>query len=107
MKAQASDRELHQKLGICSLFALAAVASVMGLVAYQRSENAELRGLPLAERATLYERTLGSLNSTCMHTSSEALVSYCREQAQFLARFPECNNSCQQTCHQFFPRPTK
>jgi hypothetical protein len=100
-------RFFSRKVVAFAIIALAAVASAVGVVAYQRSEAAEVRSLPSAERATLYERTLETLNSTCAHTRGEALVGYCREQAEFLARFPECNDDCQQTCRQFFPRPTK
>jgi len=89
------------------LLALVAVVLVSGLVAYQRGEDTELLSLPAAERATLYERTFETLRSTCSHTRGEAFSDYCREQAKFLARFPECKGDCQQTCHQFRARPTK
>jgi hypothetical protein len=107
MNAQASTRALHQKLAIGVLVALSAAVSVTGLVAYQRNEEAELRSLPLAERASLFQRTFETLNFTCTHTNGKILAGYCRKQAEFLVRFPECNDSCQRTCHRFFPRPTK
>lgn len=49
--------------------------------------------MPEAERRALYERTRASLETTC-RAPDEALVPFCREQAELALRFPECDASC-------------
>ena len=85
-------------------------AAAFLLVTYSHLETGvdrELRGLPQHERATLYERTLTTLRTTCSSTRTDALLEYCREQAEFIERFPECDDGCRQLTSEFAALPTR
>ncbi|HEY5955059.1 MAG TPA: hypothetical protein VIV60_00850 [Polyangiaceae bacterium] len=73
---------------------------------HQGSEQ-QLFGLEARERSTLYARTIETLRSTCANAKELELIEYCREQAHFVLRFPECDNECQSLCRTYLPRPTK
>jgi len=67
----------------------------------------ELMALPRQERASLYKRTLATVQATCLHPNGSAISDFCRSQATLLPEFPECDDACQHTCQQLRPRPTK
>jgi len=67
----------------------------------------ELLALPSQQRHALYVHTLETLETVCSHAQGPDLSEYCREQAQFIVRFPECGANCQATCRRLAPRPTK
>jgi hypothetical protein len=54
----------------------------------------ELQALQQSERAALYSRTLDTLKGPCSHALDPSLTNYCREQAAFITRFPECDTEC-------------
>lgn len=92
-------------------FAVAAallVSLVAGTWVWNRHlSQRELLTLPSQERHSLYAHTLETLGTVCMHAQGPELSSYCRDQAQFIARFPECGVNCQEVCRRLAPRPTK
>lgn len=71
--------------------------SVLGAVAFwiwsEGAERRALRNLPPAERQAVYERSLENFRAVCA-SGELALGEYCREQAQILLAFPECDESC-------------
>lgn len=67
----------------------------------------ELLALPNQQRHTLYAHALETLETVCIHAQGPDLSEYCREQAQFIAHFPECGVNCQEICRKLAPRPTK
>lgn len=69
--------------------------------------NRELRDLPEADRRALYQRTLETLRTTCEHASGSQLTDYCRSQADFIERFPECDSECRELARRFHPQPTR
>jgi hypothetical protein len=107
MSVQTDAPRIRSKLAFYTLFATAIAFSAKGNIAYQKRIDVELNALPSAERKALYVRTTDTLRSTCSLPVGSLISDYCREQAQFLSRFSECNDTCQQTCRQFFPKPTK
>jgi hypothetical protein len=72
-----------------------------------RQERVDLLGLPTQERQALYKRTLETLESVCVSAAGSEIKDYCRKQAQFIARFPECDAACEAACRSLAPRPTK
>ncbi len=72
-----------------------------------RQASQDLITLPTLERQTLYQRTLETLESICVSATGPEIVDYCRDQAQFIARFPECDATCEAACRRLAPRPTK
>jgi len=91
----------------------AAIAASVGVLwvgstfwSHQHAKK-ELMELPAEERVSLYERTLATLRTTCVHSIGSELRDFCQEQASFLSGFPECNSECQRECQKSRPRPTK
>lgn len=79
------------------MFAVSGLASALFAVwiSSGAARREVLARLPEPERRALYERTLHALTSTCQATPrSSGLEDFCREQAQFVLRFPECDASC-------------
>src|SRR5512142_1266854 len=67
----------------------------------------ELLRMPRQERRELYQHVLRTMSSVCVRAEGESLAEYCREQAQYVALFPDCDESCRQLGRQFLARPTK
>jgi hypothetical protein len=93
------------------LIAFAAASLVLAVIGTtywsHRQAHADLLGIPTQERQSLYEHTLEALRTTCTRTIGEDLAQYCREQAQFVSQFPECDASCLALCRKYAPKPTK
>ncbi len=73
----------------------------------EQSSERELRALPAAERQALYRHTLGGLSSGCSNPASPHPSEFCREQAQLLLQFPECDASCRTLAQPWLPQPTR
>jgi len=78
-------------------FALAA-AVVMALLSWhQGDERRALAALPAGERAAIYAMDLESFQSLCGRARRpDALERACREKAEFMLLFPECDQACGQ-----------
>ncbi len=81
--------------------AFAAMGSVIvatGTILWLWNPDAEgkaILNLPQMERRALYERTLRTLETTCRSkASASGLEDFCRGQAEFIVRFPECDAVC-------------
>jgi hypothetical protein len=104
--SSARQRSRH----IAAIVALLAVFVGLVLVwsANQRSQRRAVEGLPQAERRELYERTLRTLQSpSCDPQRSKGLDDYCREQADFIVQFPECDAACAELANRHRQRPTR
>lgn len=80
---------------------LALVAVLLGLFVFavvygkRQLERDALRRMDPTERRALYESTLRSTEALCSRASAEpALSERCLSEAEFLARFPECDAQC-------------
>ena len=64
-----------------------------------------IRGLPPAERARIYQRSLAEAEATCTTPEARvgALLDHCRSQADLLVLFPECNGRCQRLAEAILP----
>jgi len=78
--------------------ALALVAAVL-LAFWVWHLGAERRAvwhLPAGERAEIYRRELADFQTFCGPTPrADALEQQCRERAEFILQFPECDGTCQ------------
>jgi hypothetical protein len=63
--------------------------------------------IPTEERRVLYGRILQTLREQCANNTTDALDDYCREQAEFVSRFPECDTSCRESVQRFAPHATR
>ncbi|HEX3904040.1 MAG TPA: hypothetical protein VH853_14465 [Polyangia bacterium] len=64
-----------------------------------------IRGLPPAERARIYQRSLAEAVAACTTPGARAgaLHDHCRGQAEFLILFPECDGRCQRLVEAILP----
>ena len=72
------------------------------------SEPRAIRQLSVEARHALYDRTLGTLRSSCdSNTRPAGLARHCREQAEFIVQFPECDDACRALASPHLERPTR
>lgn len=85
------------------------VLALIGLLTVFRHSrlDRELAGMPTAERRALYERTLETLRTSCERAPGPKFTDYCREQADLIRRFPECDSACQELAAHFLPKPSR
>jgi cytochrome b pre-mRNA-processing protein 3 len=93
------------------LVVLAVVLLVLGAVwlYLQGGENRALNALSPAQRAALFQETRDSIRLMCLSDAGvkKAFKGRCAQQADFLARFPECDAACQQEIAPFIPEATR
>jgi hypothetical protein len=84
------------------------VGALAALFVYRQTESErEVRNMPAAERRALYQRTLGTLKGTCLSDMGPTMKDYCREQAEFIELFSECDASCRTLVMQLTAVPTR
>jgi hypothetical protein len=79
---------------------------IVAIVAHDWVQNVgSIRSLPPAERARLYERSLGETEAACTTPGARAgaLHDHCRGQAELLVLFPECDGRCQKLAEAILP----
>ena len=52
-------------------------------------------------------RTRQTLETSCTNASGASLIDYCREQAEFIKQFPECDSECHSLVVRFTPAPAR
>jgi hypothetical protein len=70
-------------------------------------ESHEIRALPVEQRHGLYQRTMENLKTICDPAPGRSMRDFCRSQAAFALKFPECDDDCHRTArrHLSLPRP--
>ncbi len=86
---------------------LVVVALAAFAILQQTGREREVRNLPASERAALYQRTLETLKTICANASGSTLKEYCRNQAEFIGLFPECDESCRARVLQLTSTPAR
>jgi hypothetical protein len=79
---------------------------IVAIVAHDWVQNVgSIRGLPPAERARIYERSVGEAEAVCTTPEARAgaLHDHCRCQAEFLILLPECDGRCQRLAEAILP----
>lgn len=97
------------RAGAAALVAFAVLALLLYLSASDTpGERAAIGQLPEVERQALYERTLRSLETTCRGGERpDGLERFCREQAEFVVQFPQCDAGCQRLARTHLPTPSR
>lgn len=85
---------------------LLGVVTALASVVYPLLQN-DIADVPETERRALYERTLETLRVSCADAAKPAFVNYCRQQADFIRRFPECNVECREVADHFATGPSR
>ena len=82
---------------VISASVLAAGVTVALLGWHQGDERRAIAALPAAERAAIYGGELEIFQSLCGRSPRpDALERECRDKAEFMIQFPECDQACQQ-----------
>jgi hypothetical protein len=94
-------------VAVCVLLALLAV----GLFAYwlwsSGEEQRAIQDLPNTERRAFYNRTLQNLISVCVGSDAVHFGDFCREEAERVLLFPECDNRCRDLAGKQLPKPVR
>ncbi len=86
---------------------LVVVALAAFAILQQSGREHEVRNMPASERGALYQRTLETLKTTCANTTGSTLKEYCRNQAEFIELFPECDDACRAWVLQLTSSPAR
>jgi hypothetical protein len=83
----------------------AGLAFVVAMAASSADFGGGLTKLPAADRAALFQRAMTDVDGACTTPPARegALRDHCRQQAQFLRRFPECDARCQRLAASILP----
>jgi cytochrome b pre-mRNA-processing protein 3 len=87
--------------------AITLLAALSGVVIWQTRLERDLTELPTPERQALYERTRETLRSSCLQARDPDVAEHCRQEAEFITRFPECNAECRELAAHFAHRPSR
>lgn len=87
--------------------AIATLATLCGAVVLQTRLERDLTELPTPERHALYERTRETLRSSCPQARDPDVAEHCRQQAEFIRRFPECNAECRELAAHVAHQPSR
>jgi hypothetical protein len=89
------------------MFGIALLIAVMvGAIARKRAEVRAVSTIPSDDRTHLYQRLLENLRF-CKANPVEPFERFCSAEAEFVATFPECDDSCQELARRFIVRPTR
>jgi hypothetical protein len=89
-----STSETRVRQGVMLAIALGVVAMVW--LYLQGGENRALNAMAPAQRAAFFQETRDDLRLTCLTDAgvTRKLEQRCRKLADFLGRFPECDEAC-------------
>ena len=86
------------------VIALALAVTTLFWWARSREEEGALAGLAVDQRRLLFSRELASFHEICRNARRDArLLTRCRERAEFIVRFPECDSSCRYVAQTVLP----
>jgi cytochrome b pre-mRNA-processing protein 3 len=92
---------------IATVTATALLVTTAGYWWLADDEGREIRALPVAQRQGLYQRTMENLKTICDPAPGRSVREFCRNQAGFALKFPECDDDCRRVArrHLSLPRP--
>jgi hypothetical protein len=105
--AEPTSRRSQKYLAVFATSSLAC-ALFASWISSDAAQRDALGRLPEPERRALYERTLHTLDSTCDTAARpDGLADFCREQAEFVRHFPECDTACRALAQRSVPPPSR
>ena len=90
-----SKRERRERWLIWGMSLLSALTLVGWMIWSGTAERRAIAKMPVEQRQLIYEHTLESVRAMCADRSDDDIRQRCREQAEFLLVFPECQDECQ------------
>jgi len=83
-------------------------ATWLAYLAWSRGEKrAAVEQLAPAERRIAFQSSLESFKRLCVERRDPALEAYCRDQAEVIEVFPECDAACREILAKSRPPPTR
>lgn len=67
----------------------------------------EIASLAPEARRELYERTMQTLRGACSDPPGLEVARHCRDEAEFVASFPECDEACRGLVARFATKATR
>jgi hypothetical protein len=105
--AEPASRRSQKYLAVFAASGLASAVLALWFSTGAAERDALVR-LPEPQRRALYERTRHTLESTCDGASRPSgLEDFCREQAEFARKFPECDAACQARSQRYLAAPSR
>lgn len=87
---------------------LLCLAAFAGISFWESERDASsVRSMPEGERKALYERTMETLRTVCSGEHASAVPDLCRDQAELVVTFPECDDACRELARRHQPKPTR
>lgn len=87
---------------------LAVVGAIASWLWHRAAEPRAVRELPASERAELFSREFDAFQALCGRgPRTDALQAQCKEKAEFILEFPECDQPCEQLARSHIPKPTR
>lgn len=85
------------------------VMASFGVLWYSQgaAEDRALAAMSSSERLALYRRTRQNIQEVCGEHLMAGMAEFCREQAEFVLRFPECDASCRSLAERISLRATR
>lgn len=103
--AGAEDRRRKR---FANAFLAACALALLGTITWQAgSERRAIARLPDEVRRGVFSQTLEAFSELCRGPERDDLRSHCREQARFLALFPECGARCGDLAAPYLHRATR
>lgn len=90
---EAADR--RERILMWTLIAITLVGILTWIAWSLSAERRAIAGLPAEERGRIFAHTRETVETMCRDPSEPSLRSRCREQAEFLLMFPECDRDCE------------
>src|SRR5262245_22493459 len=88
-------RDRRERARIWFFGSLTCAVIVLWMAWSMTADRRAIARLPAEQRRVVYEHTLTSIRTMCTSLDDPAIRRRCREQAEFLTTFPECDAECQ------------
>jgi hypothetical protein len=98
-----AEQKLFRKRHLIHLALLVLFIAFMVALFIRRplEERATIRSMPEPARRATFEKELAAFQSLCLDGPGNQLAARCRERADFLQQFPECDEACRTQTDRF------
>lgn len=101
-----ADPRALRRLALAAVLAVLVVVIAVLLLRRGRPTRQAILALPADERVEMFSRAMADLR-LCEERADPRLRDTCRERAEFLLLFPECDEACRERAGRFLPKATR
>ena len=84
------------------------IAIVAGFLLRRRApEEKTIDSMSESERRAIYDKEIAAFRALCIEGPGSEIPGRCRDRAEFLRQFPECDESCRSQTDRFTSYPTR